>query len=56
MSLTECLFVADCAKCDVLLHVSASSERHESGDEKAKLKERTQRQILKYIVSMTPFL
>jgi hypothetical protein len=41
------LFVTDSARDAVLLHVSASSEGQECGDETEKLKERTKRQILK---------
>jgi len=47
VSPTEDLFVADSAKGAVLLHISASSERQECGDETGILKKRTKRQILK---------
>jgi len=46
MSLTEWLCVADSARAAVLLHVSASSEGQEWGDETGLMKKRTKLQIL----------
>ena len=43
----ECFCVSDNARDAVLLHVSASSERQEEGNETGSIKKRTKRQILK---------
>jgi hypothetical protein len=56
MSLTECLSVADTARNGVILHVSASSEGQEWGDERGQMRKGTKRQILKSILSMIYFL
>jgi hypothetical protein len=46
------LSVADNARDDVLLHVSASSKRQECGNETGLKKKRTQHQILNTFMSM----
>jgi len=56
MSLTECLCAADSARDAVLLHVSASSEGQEWGDETGLMKKEKKRQILKYTMSMNLFI
>jgi hypothetical protein len=56
LSLTECLSVADSAREGVILHVSASNEGQEWGDETGQMKKGTKRQILQTIMPMIYFL
>jgi hypothetical protein len=52
MSLTNYLSVADNARDAVLLHVPASSERQECGNETGPVTERTQQQIVTHTTAM----
>ena len=54
LSLTQYLSVADIARDAVLLHVSASSERQEQGNETGAVKKTTERHILTHSDACVP--